>query len=233
MKRVAIALFGGSGERFGSPEPKQFIMLGDAPMMIVTLRGLSSCKEVDEIYVVARGDTMKRTHELISEYQVRKVKAIIPGGKSREESVEAALRYLDRIRLDYDDLVLIQDGDRPNVDPDIVRANYEAAFESDAAVTALPATDSILYSELGLEVNSYKPRSTIFYAQTPQTFRFGLVLRCFDYARRHKKLDMFTDDASLVKSCGHKVKIVPGKKSNVKITTKLDLAVYFEGRLHP
>ncbi|MDY5440727.1 MAG: IspD/TarI family cytidylyltransferase [Candidatus Enteromonas sp.] len=232
MKRVAIALFGGSGERFGSSEPKQFIMLGDAPMMVVTLRGLSACPEVDEIYVAAKPDTMEKTHQLISEYHIRKVKAIIPGGKSREESVYAALAYLNRVRLDFDDLVLIQDGDRPNVDPEIVKENYETAFHYEAAVTALPATDSIIYSELGLEVNSYKARPTIYYAQTPQTFRFGLILRCFDHVRRHKKLDMFTDDGSLVKSCGHKVKIVPGKKSNVKITTKLDLAMYFEGRLH-
>ena len=232
MKRVAIALFGGSGERFGSSEPKQFIMLGDAPMLVVTLRGLSSCEEVDEIYVVAKPDTMEKTHDLITQYRIRKVKAIIPGGKTREDSVYSALRYLDQIRIDYDDLVLIQDGDRPNIDREIVKQNFEAAREMEAAVTAIPATDSILSSELGIEIDAYKPRAIIYYAQTPQTFRFGLLYRCFDLAKRQKKLDMFTDDGSLVKSYGHKVKIVPGKRSNVKITTKLDLATYFEGRVY-
>lgn len=233
IRKVALVLFGGSGERFGGNEPKQFALLADKPMMVETLTRLSSCPEIEEIYVVSRHEDMKRAEDLLWRYRVKKVKAILGGGASREESVFRGLCYLKKIRLPRSSLVLIHDGDRPNVSPTIVKRNFEEAGAHGAAVTAIPATSSVFESVLGYEVDRYANRQAIYLAQTPQTFRFSILESCFAWAAKKKRLDDFTDDASLVKSRGYDIRLVPGDPKNVKITTRFDLALYYEGRLHP
>ena len=230
IRHVALVLFGGSGERFGGNEPKQFVPLGDRPMIAVTLEGLSACPDIEEIYVVTKDGTVKKTLDLISRYRIPKVKAIIPGGKTRERSVYEGILYLRDIALPGNALVLIHDGDRPLIDPRVVKANFDAAYKTGAAVTAIPSTDSVIESSFGDKADRYLPRKEIYLAQTPQTFQFSILSSSFEHAAKRNRIDDFTDDASLVKSRGHEIAIVPGSRENVKITTRFDLASYFEGR---
>ena len=230
IRHVALVLFGGSGERFGGNEPKQFIALGDRPMIAVTLEGLSACPDIEEIYVVAKTGTVQKTLDVVSHYRIPKVKAIIPGEKTRERSVYEGILYLREIGLPGNALVLVHDGDRPLIDPKVVKGNYDAAYRTGAAVTAIPATDSIIASTYGDKVDHYLPRKEIYLAQTPQTFRFSILSSSFEHIAKRNRFDDFTDDASLVKSRGHEIAIVPGSRENVKITTRFDLASYFEGR---
>ena len=230
IRHVALVLFGGSGERFGGSEPKQFVALGDRPMIAVTLEGLSACPDIEEIYVVAKTGTVQKTLDVVSHYRIPKVKAIIPGEKTRERSVYEGILYLREIGLPGDALVLVHDGDRPLIDPKVVKGNYDAAYKTGAAVTAIPATDSIIASTYGDKVDHYLPRKEIYLAQTPQTFRFSILSSSFEHVAKRNRFDDFTDDASLVKSRGHEIAIVPGSRENVKITTRFDLASYFEGR---
>ena len=230
IRHVALVLFGGSGERFGGNEPKQFIALGDRPMIAVTLEGLSACPDIEEIYVVAKTGTVQKTLDVVSHCRIPKVKAIIPGEKTRERSVYEGILYLREIGLPGDALVLVHDGDRPLIDPKVVKGNFDAAYRTGAAVTAIPATDSIIASTYGDKVDHYLPRKEIYLAQTPQTFRFSILSSSFEHIAKRNRFDDFTDDASLVKSRGHEIAIVPGSRENVKITTRFDLASYFEGR---
>ena len=230
IRHVALVLFGGSGERFGASEPKQFIALGDRPMLVVTLEGLSACPDIEEIYVVAKVGTVQKTLDVVSRYRIPKIKAIIPGGKTRERSVYEGILYLREIGLPGNALVLVHDGDRPLIDPKVVKGNFDAAYRTGAAVTAIPATDSIIASTYGDKADHYLPRKEIYLAQTPQTFRFSILSSSFEHIAKRNRFDDFTDDASLVKSRGHEIAIVPGSRENVKITTRFDLASYFEGR---
>ena len=232
IRHVALVLFGGSGERFGASEPKQFIALGDRPMLVVTLEGLSACPDIEEIYVVAKAGTVQKTLDVVSHYRIPKIKAIIPGGKTRERSVYEGILYLREIGLPGNALVLIHDGDRPLIDPKIVKGNFDAAYKTGAAVTAIPATDSVILSAYGDKANRYLPRKEIYLAQTPQTFSFSILSSSFEHVAKRNRFDDFTDDASLVKSRGHEIAIVPGSRENVKIATRFDLASYFEGRRH-
>ena len=221
-KHICIALFGGTGERFGAPYPKQFVKLGEDPMLIVTLRALSSCVDIDELYVVAEPSSRDDVYNLILAHQIKKVKAIIRGGASRQESARLALEFLKRSGLPSDAIVMIADGDRPCVDPAIVHRSYLAAEEYGASVVAIPMTDSVLCSQDGKMVSQYLDRKTVFAVQTPQTFLFSLIYRAHEkFAKR-----AVTDDASLVSMLHKPVAVVMGSKSNIKITVPEDVNTY-------
>ena len=221
-KHICIALFGGTGERFGAPYPKQFVKLGDDPMLIVTLRGLSKCVDIDEIYVVAEPSSRNDVYNLILANQIKKVKAIMRGGATRQESARLALEFLKKSGTPADAIVMIADGDRPCVDPEIVHRCFLAAEQVGASVTAIPMVDSVLVSRDGKTVSDYLNREQVFAVQTPQTFLFSLIYKA------HKKYQnvKVTDDASLVKMLGKEIALVMGSKDNIKITVPDDLATY-------
>lgn len=226
-KRIALVLFGGVGERFGGDEPKQFSYLGDQPMMAETLQNLAKIPSIEDIYVVSSPAWMKRTEEVIRLKRIPKIRAIIPGGKTRAESVGLGLSYLTKLSLEAEDLLLIQDGDRPYIDPEIVEENFKAAEKVGAAVTAVVSSDSVIFSPSGLTVGGYRPRKQIYLAQTPQTFRFGIIVAAHNLAKKKHVLGDYTDDGALVSEVLKKpVAIVPGDKRNIKITEKGDEELY-------
>lgn len=222
-RHICIALFGGMGERFGAPYPKQFVKLGDDPMLIVTLQELSHCVDIDEIYVVAEASSRADTYNLIVSRQIKKVKAVLVGGATRQESARLALEYLKRTNVPGDALVMIADGDRPCVDPNLVHRCFVAASEVGASVAAIPMRESVLLSGDGKRVDEYLNRETVFTVQTPQTFLFSTIYRA--HVKFQKKV--VTDDASLVAKLGKPIAIVMGSRDNVKITVPEDLKAYF------
>lgn len=230
-KNIALVLAGGSGERFGSPTPKQFISMCGKPLICHCLLSLQESPLIDEIYIVAKGGTLEKTQQIAHEYQLTKVKAVITGGNTRKESCFKGLSYLRRIKVDPDDIILICDGDRPNLPLSLIRENVESAKTYGAAVTAITATDSIFYSEAGALVDHYVPRSMMFQAQTPQTFRFSIIYAAHKKAKANVKYDLYTDDASLVAALTKtKIAIVEGSKENIKVNTPQDEAIFAQIR---
>lgn len=222
-KHICVALFGGTGERFGAPYPKQFVKLdGNDPMLIVTLRELSKCVDIDEIYVVAEPSSRDDVYNLILANQIKKIKAILRGGPTRQDSSRLALEFLKRSGTPADALVMIADGDRPCIDPDIVHKSFQAAEEVGASVVAVPITESVLLSKNGSKVGSYLDRNNVYVVQTPQTFVFASILNA--HIRFQKKV--VTDDASLVAMAKKPIAIVPGSKDNIKITVPDDVIAY-------
>jgi len=221
-KHICVALFGGTGERFGAPYPKQFVQLGEDPMLIVTLRELSRCVDIDEIYVVAEPSSRDDVYNLILAKQIKKVKAILRGGATRQESSRLALEFLKRSGTPADALVMIADGDRPCVDPEIVHKSFLAAEKTGASVVAIPMSESVLMSKDGTKVAQYLPREQVYTVQTPQTFLFATILNA--HIRFRKKV--VTDDASLVAMLKKPIAIVVGSKDNIKITVPEDVNAY-------
>lgn len=221
-KHICIALFGGTGERFGAPYPKQFVKLGEDPMLIVTLRELSHCVDIDEIYVVAEPSSRDDVYNLIVAKQIKKIKAILRGGATRQESSRLALEFLKRAGTPADALVMIADGDRPCVDPELVHKCFLAAEEKGASVVAVPMTESVLMSRDGKKVSQYLPREEVYSVQTPQTFLFATILNAHIRFRRKT----VTDDASLVAMMKKPIALVPGNKDNIKITVPDDVNAY-------
>ena len=221
-RRICIALFGGTGQRFGAPHPKQFVPLGPEPMVVVTLTALSECPDIQDIYVVSERNSSSAVFQLVLDKNIAKVRAVINGGATRQESARLALEYLDSIHVHPDSLVMIVDGDRPCVDPELVRQCYEEAERVGASVAALPSTESILISKDGKYVSKYLDRKQVFSVQTPQTFRFSLIYQAHEkFAKKE-----VTDDASLVRLLKKPIAVVLGNKDNIKVTVPEDVNTY-------
>lgn len=220
-KYIALVMFAGTGERFGGDLPKQFHDCGGIPLMAETLSNIASMRCVDEIYVVSHPDYLDQTAEIADTYVPGRVFGIIPGGDSRHESVQNALEYLSEKGEDLASIVGIFDGDRPGIEEEIVEENLFLSKRFGSCVTAIPATDSVFMSMDGEMADDYLDRKTVFLAQTPQSFRLGIILRAYEYCTNPT-----TDDASLVRAMGERVAIAKGNHNNDKITFREDLSLY-------
>lgn len=223
-KNIAILLLGGSGLRFGGDTPKQFLPVGGRALFCYPLSVLAASPEVEEILLVAKKGTEEKARELASPFANGKLGPIVTGGASRKESVRNALEFLSLRKESEDSLVLIQDGDRPELTESLIKRNYEVAKAKGAAVTAIPCSDSIFLSQNKEDVDRYWNRDLVYRAQTPQTFRFALILEA------HRQGKEATDDASLVRSLGKEVGIVLGSEENLKINTPSDLEFWKKRR---
>jgi len=207
LKVVAVVSSAGKSERMG--EKKEFLLLGDKPILAHTLKLLEDHSQISEIILVVDEENL--------EY-FKKVKEVIVGGEERQDSVYNGLK---RVAKDCD-IVLIQDGARPFLTDDLITKSIEGAEKHKAAVVAVSCIDTIKFAhkEKDMAIETLD-REYLWMAQTPQTFRYELILKAYEKADE----DNFkgTDDASLVERMNQPVKIIRGSYDNIKITTPEDL----------
>ena len=224
--KVGVLLLGGHGSRFGCDLPKQYVLFGERPLFAYAAEALEKSAIDFIVYVVPEG-YVAQTESLLERCGFRKQHAIVVGGNCREESAFSALRYLAENNLNPESLILLQDGDRPNLSLSLIEEHFQMAEKYGAAVTAIPASDSIAISEDGSRIKRYLPRKTVYQLQTPQTFRFSSLFECFLRSQNHLK--DYTDEGSLyVSVTGKAPKIVLGDKANLKITERADAASFME-----
>ncbi len=218
MHVTAIVPAAGSGVRFGGVVPKQYLPLAGRPLLAWTLRALAASGRVDcTILAVAAGQEGRCREEILEPHGLT-VDHVLAGGADRQASVYAGLSKAPA----ETDLILVHDGARPLVTPEIVRAAIDAAGADGAAVVAIPVTDTIKSADAERRVAETLPRGRLWAAQTPQVFR-AAWLRA---AHATALADGFrgTDDSVLVERRGYPVRLVPGSPENLKITTTADLA---------
>ena len=175
---------------------------------------------IDAIYLVIPADEISYCQEhIVTACGFKKIAAIVPGGKERQHSVLNGLNAMQNCLAD-DDVVLIHDGVRPLVTENMLRESIAVAHTHDGALVAVPTKDTIKSVADGIVVDT-PPRETLWQAQTPQSFRFGVIHAAHLSAERDGFVG--TDDASLVERNGGKIRIVPGDYRNIKITTPEDL----------
>ena len=217
---IAIVLAGGTGSRMSLDMPKQFIAVKGKPIMAYTLSVFQNSPLVDSIYLVSHKEYFEQSKTIIEQYNITKVRDIIEGGQTRQESVFNALKQMN---AKDDDIILIHDCARPLVDEQIIKDNIEQCKLHEAVETAVKAVDTTIeVSEEQFE-NSLN-RDKLYQVQTPQTFKYKLIKEAHENAIKNK-LANITDDAQLVAKLGHKVFIVNGKKTNLKVTTDEDLKI--------
>lgn len=213
----ALVVAAGRGQRLHGPVPKQFLELEGKPILYYTLRRFEDCAQVDRVLIVAPEDWLLFVaQEILDRYGLRKVDKVIPGGKERQDSVFAGLKALEG----DPEIVVIHDGVRPFVSAGLIGKVIEAARQTGAAIVAARPKDTIKRGDGRQAVETYR-RDTLWAAQTPQAFRYGLILRAHQAAARDKFYS--TDDAALVERLGHPVAVVEGDEGNLKITTEADL----------
>ncbi|MBA2692865.1 MAG: 2-C-methyl-D-erythritol 4-phosphate cytidylyltransferase [Rubrobacter sp.] len=210
---VALVLAGGVGSRMG--RPKQFIELLGKPALFHTLNAFEKCSAIEKIYTV--GDEA-RISALAREHGIRKYAGCAEPGESRAFSTRSGLLLCDE---DPETIVLIHDGSRCLVSPDLIEGIIAAVEDgADGAIPATPVSDTIKVAN-GDSVAKTLDRSELRAVQTPQAFRLGLLRRIF--ADREEDFAAATDDACLVERLGGDVRLVPGERSNIKLTSPEDV----------
>jgi 2-C-methyl-D-erythritol 4-phosphate cytidylyltransferase len=197
--------------------PKQFIELLGMPALYYTLRAFEESPEVDRIYAV--GD-LQRIESLAKEAGISKYAACAEPGEARSFSTRNGLLLLPE---DPETVVLVHDGSRCLVTPDLIKRVVSAAHgasEPDGVVPGVPVSDTIKVARGGAVAETLD-RTNLWAVQTPQAFRLGLLRRLHDSSEEF--LRAATDDASLVERDGGRVEVVAGEKTNIKLTSPEDL----------
>ena len=211
----AVIVAAGSASRMGGIDKVMAPLRGE-PMIVRTVRTFQNCDAISEIVIVTREDLIVPISRLCKDME--KVKAVVVGGKSRQESVHLGLNALsDKVKL-----AAVHDGARPLITWEVIDRAVRAANTYGAAAPAIPVKDTIKVVE-GRMVKHTPDRATLFAVQTPQVFDFDLLRG----ALKKAELDgaQVTDDCSAVELMGMKVKIVEGDERNIKVTTPMDLKI--------
>lgn len=209
----AIIVAAGAGTRFG--QPKQFAYLRAKPVLEWTLERFQSHPEVDAIALVLPDERDLKHYRL----RYPKIVDSVRGGERRQDSVWQGFRLLAAMAPE---IVLVHDGARPLVGADLVTRVIAAARAEGAAVPALPVEDTVKEVRDG-RVAATVDRTLLYRAQTPQGFRYGVLEKAMDAARRDRFYG--TDEAALVERLGLPVAVVPGDPRNIKITTPVDIPI--------
>jgi 2-C-methyl-D-erythritol 4-phosphate cytidylyltransferase len=221
MKVSVILPAAGLGTRMGREKAgtsrKQFMLLEGAPILVHTTRKFSHCPSVSEIVVALRAEDLEWARGLIQQQHLPKPVRFVEGGDSRQQSVENALASL----APDTGLVAVHDAVRPFIDSELVEKVIAEAAHTGAAIVGIVPVDTVKRVHKN-KIRDTLPREHLVLAQTPQVFRFDLLKRAFESARR----DGFTgtDESSLVERLEEvEVSVVQGTDRNIKITRPTDM----------
>jgi 2-C-methyl-D-erythritol 4-phosphate cytidylyltransferase len=220
-------LAAGKGTRMGNVDlPKQFLTLGNRPILIHTVEKFLLHDQFDKILIMAPKEWMSYTIDIIRKYIGNEPRLIVvEGGSGRNDSIMNGLRYLDEhFGITDEDVVITHDSVRPFLTRRIIEENIEAVLRFDAVDTAIPAIDTIIESEDGQVISSIPVRDKIFQGQTPQSFNIKKLVRYYNSLSQEQRA-ILTDACKIFTLVGESVKIVRGEVFNIKITTPYDLKV--------
>jgi len=214
---TAIILAAGKSERMGTNVDKAFLSLVDKPVLAWSLLAFERCREIDRIIIVVRKDQLLAAKAVAKMFGISKLDKIVAGGSRRQESVAAGLEACD-LDTRY---VVIHDGARPFVTPELVSDLIKVVKRTPAVSVARPVTDTLKEVLKGVTVEKTVPREKLWSVQTPQAFQIK-ELRA---AHRALGKEEVTDDCQALERAGVPVKLFEYLKPNLKITTPEDLQV--------
>lgn len=219
---IGVILAGGSGSRMGIVDkPKQFIDIYGKPIIVHTLEIFDSHADIDAIAIVCLEEWLDDLRILLRKYEISKVKWLVVGGRTRQESIYNVIKTLSE-ECQEDDILIIHDSVRPLVSHKIISNNIIGAKRYDAVDTVVPSADTIVKSVDSNTIEEVPNRSELFIGQTPQSFKFSIIKKAHDKAIKDNILDS-TDDCQLILRLGEDVHLVEGEKLNFKITSFDDL----------
>ena len=218
MNSVVI-VSAGKGSRMKADINKQFLKLGNKEVIAHTIDKFYNNKNIGEIIVVIREDEAEFFQQnIIDRYGYKNIK-IAFGGKERQDSVYNGLKIVN-INCE---VVLIHDGARPFVNNKIIEDSIKCAKECNCAIVGVPVKDTIKIVDDENNVCDTPNRSTLWSIQTPQVFKYSLIMNAHEKAKKDNYYG--TDDSMLMEYFGYNVKVVEGSYNNIKITTPEDLKI--------
>lgn len=225
MKNFALIFAGGIGQRMNTVSlPKQFLKVHGKEIIVHTIEHFQTNSLIDEIVVVCLSDFIPLMTELKNKYDFNKVKHIVSGGKSGQESIFNGLNILHKLSNDKNDIVLIHDGVRPIIDQDTINKNIESVKEYGNGITVSKATESVLIINKN-DVDKVEDRNRCYYGRAPQSFLLDEIYQCHIKAIKEGKTE-FVDSSMLMQYYGYKMHIVEGPVNNIKVTTPMDFYIF-------
>lgn len=216
-------LAGGNGTRMGKTElPKQFLSLGNKPIIIHTLEQFIISENIDKIIIAVPANWISYTENIVKKYCNSNKVVIIKGGNSRNETIMEICQYItENNNINQDDLLITHDAVRPFLTQRIIEENIQYAKDYDAVDTVIPAYDTIVESNNHDTLSNIPIRDNMYQGQTPQTFKILELMETYNTLSEEEK-KILTDAAKIYVLKNKKVKMVMGEIYNMKITTQYD-----------
>ena len=221
----AVIFAGGSGSRMHTKSrPKQFLEYQGKPIIIYTLELFDNHPMIDGIVVACVEEWIPFLKKMLKKFEINKVKAIVTGGETGQESIYKGLVAAKSISESADDIVLIHDGVRPLITEQTITDNIEIVNKEGSCITCVPATETFIVSQPGggLEIPT---RANSLIARAPQSFYLKDILVAHEQARAERRND-FIDSCSMMHHYGYKLGRVIGPMENIKITTPTDYFIF-------
>ncbi len=222
---VALIFAGGTGQRMNNGStPKQFLELHGKPIMIYTLEIFEKHPDIDGVVVVCLESWIPYLDKMLNRFEILKVKAIVPGGSTGQESIKNGLLKLNEL-YSRDVIVLVHDGVRPLVTAETISNNIACAKKNGNAITVAPVVETIIVKTETNHVAEIFDRSMVSVAKAPQCFILGDIVDAHRRAEKDNVTNMI-DSASLMKHYGAHLHMVEGPIENIKITTPIDFYTF-------
>lgn len=214
---TVILVAAGKSTRMGSNTDKAFLSLGSRPVIAWSLLAFEQCTAIDQIVLVVRKDQILAAKSVVQMFGISKLREVVAGGSRRQDSVVNGMREM----APETRIVVVHDGARPCVTPELIEATIKTAKRNGCGIAASRVWDTIKYVERGLTVDRTIDRAKLWAVQTPQAFKVELLQRA--YAAVEEQKAVITDEASAVELIGEPVRLVEWSRHNIKITTAEDL----------
>lgn len=219
---TAVIFAGGVGSRMHSKDlPKQFLLLHDKPIIIHTLSIFENSPEIDAIVISCVADWIDHLKNLINKYHITKVKKIVPGGQTGQDSIFNGLKAAESIGSRENDIVLIHDGVRPLIYQKTIHDDLVSVKKHGSAITSVQVKETVLVVDNDEKINEVPDRSKTRLARAPQCFYLRDILAAHEKAISENRHD-FIDSCSMMQHYGYSMYLVDGPQENIKITTPDD-----------
>jgi 2-C-methyl-D-erythritol 4-phosphate cytidylyltransferase len=214
MKKTAIIVAGGTGQRMGTALPKQFLAIEGKSILLHTVDQFVTAFADINFIIVLPADYIQEGQNLIASSGLNLQFQFVAGGDTRFQSVKNGLAQADPASI-----VFVHDAVRCLLTPDLIQRCYQQAVEKGSAIPAVASTDTIRITE-GAN-HHVVDRANVMMIQTPQTFYAALLKKAFEQTYQSS----FTDEANVLEASGKEVYLIEGEYENIKITRPLDLAI--------
>lgn len=219
-----LILAGGVGQRMRrTGMPKQFLEVFGKPIIIYTLQKFDYCEDIDEVVIVCHSSYKDYMDSLLQRYGIQKVKAIVSGGKDRQDSVLNGLKYIQASGASDEDVIVIHDGVRPLIQESILSENVRIASKYGNAMTVRPVIESVVITdkdEVGFD--DFKKRDDTYSLTAPQSFQLGVLTRAYKEIEGVETPMPLLDSALVFTYLGNKIHIIKENNNNIKVTTPED-----------
>lgn len=227
MKNIAVVFAGGTGQRMGIKDvPKQFLEVDGKPIIIYTLEHFQNHPEIDEIYISCIKEWIDYLNFQIEKFGVSKVKSVVPGGSTGQDSIYLGLKEALK-NSDAEDVVLVHDGVRPFITEELISRNIKDTILHGNSITCTGCNETFITSKNGVDVDTVPIRKESFNAQAPQAFKLGEIVEAHEQMREYNPdyIDVI-DSCTLFNMLGKPTFLTEGVRGNTKITNPVDIYIF-------